>query len=60
MDVSGYNFQYITDQDTGQNSTKLIKMSGEQEGIVPLVEGNRHYKIYQAWLAEGNTPAAAE
>lgn len=60
MDVSEYNFQYITDRDTGANSVKIIKMTGKESGIVPLVDGNRHYTIYQIWLAEGNTPADAE
>ena len=27
---------------------------------IPLVEGNTDYAAYLAWLAEGNTPEAAE
>ena len=27
---------------------------------IPLEETNRHYKDYLAWVAEGNTPEAAD
>tara|TARA_B100000035_G_C21017246_1_gene562501 strand:+ start:1679 stop:1993 length:315 start_codon:yes stop_codon:yes gene_type:complete len=27
---------------------------------VPMAEGNRHYAMVQEWIAEGNTPEAAD
>lgn len=32
----------------------------EQDFYIPLSEGNRMYREYLAWLAEGNTPDPAD
>ena len=54
-----YTYRYCIDPDTGGNSTEKIYRI--EDGLwIPLVEGNRHYDEYKEWLAEGNTPAAAE
>lgn len=31
----------------------------EQGWSIPLAEGNRHYRMYQEWVGEGNTPDPA-
>lgn len=54
-----YTYKYCIDPDTGENSTEQIYRI-EDKLFIPLVEGNRHYAEYKEWLAEGNTPAAAE
>ena len=54
-----YTYRYCIDPDTGANSTEQIYRI-EDKLFIPLVEGNRHYAEYKEWLAEGNTPAAAE
>ena len=54
-----YTYRYCLNPDTGENSTEKIYRI--EDGLwIPLVEGNRHYAEYKEWLAEGNTPAAAE
>lgn len=40
---------------------ETVKLQGEGYLVngtmsVPKVEGNRHYKLVQEWIAEGNTP----
>lgn len=32
----------------------------EDQAYIPLAEGNSDYQAYLAWVAEGNTPEAAE
>ena len=54
-----YTYRYCINPDTGENSTETIYRI--EDGLwIPLVEGNRHYAEYKEWLAEGNTPAAAQ
>lgn len=60
LNLNEYDFTYVLDPFTGENSTEVIKMSGKETGCVPLTEGNKHYAIYQAWLVAGNTPNPAE
>lgn len=38
----------------------ILKIENGIQSTVPLIESNRDYKEYQAWLAEGNTPEAAD
>ena len=40
---------------------ETVKLQGENYLVngtlsVPKAEGNRHYKLVQEWIAEGNTP----
>ena len=48
---------------------KLLELDGSEanwmrklsdNSVFPKVEGNRHYREYLEWLAEGNTPEEAE
>ena len=41
-----------TDSETGEKTWLKID--------IPMVEGNRHYQEYLAWVAEGNTAEAAD
>lgn len=45
----------VNDQD-GNASGYLVNGSMS----VPMAEGNRHYAMVQEWIAEGNTPEAAD
>lgn len=48
-------FQYVIDPDTNEVSTKYIKMTeGDPDCplMVPNSSDNRHWKLYQEWLAE--------
>lgn len=54
-----YTYKYCINPDTGEKSTEKIYRI--EDGLwIPLVEGNRHYDEYKVWLAEGNTPEAAD
>ena len=56
------SFKYMKDlNNPGNNRDDAILMIVDGVAYaVPLVEGNRHYAEYQAWLAEGNTPDPAD
>ena len=41
-----------TDSETGEKTWLKID--------IPMVEGNRHYQEYLAWVEEGNTAEAAD
>ena len=45
----------ITNKDCG-----LFKMEGNIQKSIPLDEANTDYQNYLAWVAEGNTPEAAD
>lgn len=52
--------KYADDPDLG--STNTIQRIAE-DGVktcIPMVEGNRDYKEYLEWVAEGNTAEAAD
>jgi hypothetical protein len=40
-------------------STECIKRLSDN-AFIPMSEGNTDYQAYLVWLAEGNTPEAAE
>lgn len=52
-------YQYLRNYRTGENRTDAIRRTSDG-ATVPYDAMNRDYIEYQAWLALGNTPAAAE
>ena len=56
------NYQYLTDPFTNQNATSCISKleDGKQVCVIPCDEANTDYQAYLKWLAEGNTPEAAD
>ena len=52
-------YKYIKNSIEGGNYTTCIQRVADLTTI-PFDEANRDYQEYKAWLAEGNTPAAAD
>ena len=38
----------------------ILKVDGVETTAIPISEGNRDYQEYLEWVAEGNTPEAAD
>jgi hypothetical protein len=59
MDWTEYNFYYLKDEDgvTDLPDTDGIKlvMENGQVWSVPSEPTNRHWQMYQAWLADGHS-----
>ena len=55
------SFQYVKDPMTQQQSTTQILYTDDSGTVwtVPLGVGHRFEQVYDDWLAQGNTPAAA-
>jgi hypothetical protein len=45
------NYKIVSDPYTGKPATIYL----EGTGFIPFDEGNRDYRAYLAWVAEGNT-----
>jgi hypothetical protein len=41
------------------DTTVIGYLDTEEGGSIPLAPGNRHYRMVQEWIAEGNTPDPA-
>ena len=57
MDWTGYNFYYAKDLD-GYDISDAYGVILDEKGIrmnVPSDPRNRHFMLYQAWLADGYT-----
>jgi len=55
------NYKFYKLPDGTQADDAILKITSE--GIistVPFAEGNTDYQIYLEWLADGNTPEAAD
>ena len=52
-------YQFLKDPFTGENLTHVIQRKSDG-GVIPFAEGNTDYQEYLKWLAEGNTPEAAD
>jgi hypothetical protein len=48
-------YTQVWDPMNNQVNDKMIKRD-EDGAFIPFDPGNRHYKEYQKWLDEGNTP----
>ena len=56
------NYKFIKDRQTGSNDTTAIQRINDNgtQCTIPFDDGNIDYQEYLAWLAEGNTPEAAD
>ena len=52
------NYKLVKDTTQGEPSNLIIRLS--DEAYIPFDEGNRDYREYLEWLAEGNTPEPAD
>ena len=52
-------YQYVIDSVTGQVSQNCIKRVADN-AYIPFAQDNSDYQAYLKWVAEGNTPEAAE
>lgn len=53
-----YTYKLINDTLTGNPIDSILR--NEDKAQIPKDELNRDYQEYLAWLAEGNTPEAAD
>ena len=52
-------YKYIKNDVEGGNYTTCIKRVADL-ATIPFDEANKDYQEYLAWVAEGNTPQAAD
>ena len=55
-----YKLKNKTDGITGKTSEDNVIIRIADNAAIPKDEGNRHYREYLAWVAEGNTPDPAD
>jgi len=51
-------YKLIKNQATGEIKSQVLRLS--DNAFIPFSEDNTDYQQYLLWLAEGNTPEAAE
>ena len=54
-----YTYKQLKNQLTNEIDTKII-LRKEDNAYIPFSEGNTDYQEYLKWVAEGNTPEAAD
>ena len=54
-----YTYKQLKNNLTNELDTKII-LRKEDNTFIPFDDGNKDYQDYLAWLAEGNTPEAAD
>lgn len=54
-----YTYKQLKNQLTNKIDTKMI-LRKEDNAFIPCDEANTDYQEYLEWLAEGNTPEAAD
>ena len=54
-----YTYKQLKNNLTNELDTKII-LRKEDNTFIPFDDGNTDYQDYLAWLAEGNTPEAAD
>ena len=55
-----YKLTTTTDPITKETKEDNIIIRTTDNAAIPKDEGNTDYQAYLAWVAEGNTPAAAD
>ena len=53
-------FKLVKDQDGNDRQDVILMIDGAMISWVPNDMANRHWAMYQAWLALGNEPEAAD
>jgi|TARA_Y100000052_G_scaffold7765_1_gene7543 hypothetical protein len=53
------SYKFLKDPFTGENLSNVIQRTSDQ-AVIPLDEKNTDYQVYSKWLANGNTPEAAD
>ena len=53
-------YKLYPDYENGSSRKAIQKTDGDIIYSIPFDEGNIDYQDYLAWLAEGNTPEAAD
>ena len=54
-----YTYKQLKNNLTNELDTKII-LRKEDNTFIPFDDGNKDYQAYLAWVAEGNTPEAAD
>jgi len=54
-----YTYKHFKDGITGTKVTDVI-IRKEDNAFIPFDEANTDYQEYKLWLADGNTPEAAD
>ena len=57
--MTSYTYKKIKNPDTNADDTGII-LRKEDNAFIPISDGNRDYEEHKFWLAEGNTPEAAD
>jgi len=52
------NYKLVNDTITNEEADVIIRL--EDNAYIPFDPANTDYQVYLAWVAEGNTPEAAD
>ena len=54
------SYKLYPNDENGVAKQAIQKTEGDIISSIPFDEANRHYQAYLEWVAEGNTPEAAD